>query len=143
MDYFHLHLPEETILGMSNLALAHLGDAVYELMVRSRLCAKGLPTPKQLHQATISYVSAPAQARAVTYILASLTDAERDIFRRGRNAHLQAIPQHATREEYRTATALETLFGWLYLEGQQARLCALFDKMMEKLEQEPGCEVCH
>ena len=136
MDYFQLNMGPNAILGMSNLALAHLGDAVYELMVRSCLCVNGVPTSKKLHQATISYVAAPAQAKAVARILPMLTEEEADVFRRGRNAHFATVPQHATREEYRAATGLETLFGWLYLQGQRDRLCTLFDQMIEIPEKE-------
>ena len=134
MDYFQLKLEQDAILGMSNLALAHLGDAVYELMVRSYLCVCGVPTSKKLHQATVSYVSAPAQAKAAAGILPLLSEEETAVFRRGKNAHFAAVPQHATREEYRMATGLEALFGWLYLHGRRDRLCRLFDEMMAGLE---------
>lgn len=142
MDYFQLQASPDEILGMSNLALAHLGDAVYELMVRSYLCLHGVPTSKKLHQATISYVSAPAQAKAMGRILPLLTEEEADVFRRGRNAHFAAVPQHATREEYRTATGLEALFGWLYLQGRRDRLCVLFNQMMETGAEEREAEAC-
>ena len=142
MDYFQLQVPPDEILGMSNLALAHLGDAVYELMVRSYLCTHGVPTSKKLHQATISYVSAPAQARAAGQILPLLTEEEENVFRRGRNAHFAAVPQHATREEYRTATGLEALFGWLYLNGRRERLCELFDQVMAADEVHKEAEIC-
>ncbi|MGI6498766.1 MAG: Mini-ribonuclease 3 [Oscillospiraceae bacterium] len=141
MDYFQLQLDRTALLGMSNLALAHLGDAVYELMVRSRLCVEGVPTSKKLHQATVSYVAAPAQAKAAARILPLLTEEEADVFRRGRNAHFATVPQHATREEYRTATAVEALFGWLYLQGRRDRLCTLFDQMMGEGE-EKGAAQC-
>ena len=141
MDYFQLDLTEDAILGMSNLALAHLGDAVYELMVRSRLCVSGVPTAKKLHQATVSYVAAPAQAKATVDILPLLSEQEMAVFRRGKNAHFAAVPQHATREEYRMATGLEALFGWLYLHGQRDRLCMLFDAMMAGSEAKEA-EVC-
>jgi ribonuclease-3 family protein len=141
MDYFQLQLDQSAILGMSNLALAHLGDAVYELMVRSYLCVTGVPTSKKLHQATVAHVSAPAQAKAAARILPLLTEEEADVFRRGRNAHFVTVPQHATREEYRTATALESLFGWLYLQGRWDRLCALFDQMIgpHEAKEAEGC----
>ena len=142
MDYFQLQASPDEILGMSNLALAHLGDAVYELMVRSYLCVHGIPTSKKLHQATVSYVSAPAQAKAMERILPLLTEEEKDVFRRGRNAHFAAVPQHATREEYRVATGLEALFGWLYLKGCRNRLCELFDQMMTPAEEKREAEAC-
>ncbi len=131
MDYFCLHASPENINTISNLGLAHLGDAVYELMVRSWLCLHGKATAKGLHKAAIRYVAAPAQARLVEKILPGLSPEEQDIFRRGRNASPHTIPQNASRGEYQTATALEALFGWLYLRGATDRLNELFAQMME------------
>ena len=131
-DYFHLEATQETINTISNLGLAHLGDAVYELMVRSWLCLHGKATAKGLHRAAVHYVAAPAQAQRVERILPLLTGEEQDVFRRGRNASPHSIPQNASREEYQTATALEALFGWLYLKGRNDRLNELFARMMEE-----------
>lgn len=131
MDYFSLHTSQETNNAISNLGLAHLGDAVYELMVRSWLCLHGRATAKGLHKAAIRYVAAPAQARLVEKILPDLSPEEQDVFRRGRNASPHTIPQNASRGEYQTATALEALFGWLYLRGETDRLNDLFGRMME------------
>ena len=130
-DYFHLMAHRESLNAISNLGLAHLGDAVYELMVRSWLCLHGKATAKGLHKAAVRYVAAPAQARLVGKILPDLTTEEQDVFRRGRNASPHAIPQNASRGEYQTATALEALFGWLYLRGENQRLNELFERMME------------
>ena len=132
VDYFHLNASQETISTISNLGLAHLGDGVFELMVRSWLCLHGKATAKGLHKAAVSYVAAPAQARMAEKIKPILTGEERDVFRRGRNASPHSIPQNASREEYQTATALEALFGWLYLQGQHDRLNELFGAMMEE-----------
>ena len=129
--YFHLMAHRESLNAISNLGLAHLGDAVYELMVRSWLCLHGKATAKGLHKAAVRYVAAPAQARLVGKILPDLTTEEQDVFRRGRNASPHAIPQNASRGEYQTATALEALFGWLYLRGENQRLNELFERMME------------
>lgn len=129
-DYFALSANRETLLGISNLGLAHLGDAVFELMVRSKLCLEGKATAKGLHKATVKYVAAPSQARMAEKILPLLTEEEADVFRRGRNASPHSIPQSASREEYQTATALEALFGWLYLQGCRDRLNELFDIML-------------
>lgn len=130
-DYFELNVNENMINTISNLGLAHLGDAVYELMVRSWLCLQGKATAKGLHRAAVHYVSAPAQAERVQRILPELTEEEQDVFRRGRNASPHSIPKYASREEYASATALEALFGWLYLKGQKERLNELFSRMME------------
>jgi len=131
-DYFHLNAAPGLLDTISSLGLAHLGDAVYELMVRSWLCLHGKATAKGLHKAAVRYVAAPAQARMTERIKPLLTGAEADVFRRGRNASPHSIPQNASREEYQTATALEALFGWLYLRGERERLNELFGIMMEE-----------
>lgn len=132
MDYFHLNQSADQIRAVSNLGLAHVGDCVYELMIRSWLCLQGKATNRGLHKATVKYVSAPAQARAAEKILSQLTQEEMDVFRRGRNSSPHTIPKAATREEYQAATALEALFGYLWLQGETARLNELFDAMMEE-----------
>ena len=110
IDYFHLNMDAEQLLNLSSLGLAHLGDGVYELMVRSWLCLHGKATARNLHRATVGYVAAPAQALRAERILPLLTQEEADVFRRG---------------------ALEALFGWLYLQGRTDRLNQLFSTMME------------
>ena len=131
-DYFHLAASREAIGQISSLGLGHLGDAVYELMVRSWLCLHGKATAKGLHKAAVHYVAAPAQARMVEKIKPLLTEEEQDVFRRGRNASPHSIPQNASRGEYQAATALEALFGWLWLRGEKERLNQLFEVMMEE-----------
>ena len=132
MDYFHLNQSDDQIRVVSNLGLAHVGDCVYELMVRSWLCVHGKATNRGLHKATVKFVSAPAQAKAAEKILPMLTQEEADVFRRGRNASPHAVPKAASREEYQTATAVEALFGYLWLKGQTQRLNELFEPMMEE-----------
>ena len=131
-DYFSIALPEDNIRAISSIGLAHIGDGVYELLVRTYLCAHGKATGKGLHRATVDLVRAPEQARRAQRILPLLTEAEQEVFRRGRNAHVHSIPQHASRAEYQQATALEALFGWLYLRGPRARINELFVYMMEE-----------
>ena len=131
-DYFSIALPEDNIRAISSIGLAHIGDGVYELLVRTYLCAHGKATGKGLHRATVDLVRAPEQARRAQRILPLLTEAEQEVFRRGRNAHVHSIPQHASRAQYGTATALEALFGWLYLRGHRARINELFVCMMEE-----------
>ena len=131
MDYFHLSLGHDEIAAISSLGLAHVGDGVFELMVRSWLCVHGKATNRGLHKATVQYVAAPAQARAAAKILPMLTQEEEAVFRRGRNASPHTIPKAASREEYQTATAVETLFGYLWLRGETDRLNELFAVMME------------
>ena len=134
MDYFHLSDRQDIIEHISALGLDHLGDGVYELMVRAYLCLQGKATNAGLHKAAVKYVAAPAQAKLVHAILPLLTEEEQAIYRRGRNSHTAAVPKGATVGEYHTATALESLFGWLYLQGKTDRLNELFDVMMEEAD---------
>ena len=126
-----MSMREKETGAVSSLGLAHIGDAVYELMVRTYLVTRGKETNRSLHRATVALVSAGAQARAAERIMPRLTEEERDVFRRGRNAKVHAIPRAATHDEYHTATALEALFGYLYLRGRMERLNELFDAAME------------
>ena len=112
-DYFHPQMTQQELLAMSSLALAHIGDAVFELLVRTKLCVEGGTTNGRLHQATIALVQAPAQARFALRIQPLLTPEESAVYRRGRNAHPHGIPKHATPGEYARATGLEALFGAL------------------------------
>jgi ribonuclease-3 family protein len=129
-QYFSIQLPDDEIRAISSIGLAHLGDAVYELLVRTYLCAHGKATGKGLHRATVELVRAPAQADAAEKILPMLTEEEQAVFRRGRNANVQSIPKNASRAQYQQATALEALIGWLYLRGEKARIEELFAVMM-------------
>ena len=131
-DYFHLHAEPDEIRAVSSLGLAHLGDGVFELMVRSWLVLHGKATSRGLHKATVHFVAAPAQAAMAKKLEGVLTEEEQDVFRRGRNTSPHTIPKAASREEYQTATALEALFGYLYLQGRTDRLTELFTLMMEE-----------
>lgn len=131
-DFFHLNMPRDELLNLSSLGLAHLGDSVFEVMVRSWLCLHGKAKAKDLHRATVAYVAAPAQAQRAQRILPLLSEEEQDVFRRGRNTAPHSVPKAASRGEYQAATALEALFGWLYLQGRTQRLNELFAIMMEE-----------
>ncbi len=130
-DYLNVKMPEQDIATISTLGLAHVGDGVYELMVRSWIACRGRLTSSGLHRETVKYVRAPAQAEAVERISNMLTDAERAVYRRGRNAHVNSVPKNAQVGQYHAATGLECLFGWLYLHGEHARLNELFETIME------------
>lgn len=131
-DHFEIHMTEDQLRGLSSIALAHMGDAVYELLVRGWLCQHGKATGRGLHQATIRLVRAEYQAACAEKILPRLTEEELAVFRRGRNAQVHTVPHHASRAQYGTATALEALFGWLYLSGRRQRVSELFDVIMEE-----------
>ncbi len=131
MDYLSAALGDDEIRAISSIGLAHLGDAVYELMVRSFLCVHGKATGKGLHRATVALVCAAKQSELSERILPLLTEAEQDVFRRGRNANVHTVPKSVDRAAYQAATAVEALFGWLYLRGEKKRLNELFAVMME------------
>lgn len=130
-NYFPITLGDTEIQKISSLGLAHMGDAVYELMVRAWLCAHGKETSRGLHAAAVSYVSANAQAAAAGRLQPMLTEEERVVYRRGRNTRVNSVPSRSTIEQYHAATALEALFGYLYLKGRAERLNQLFETIME------------
>ena len=108
-------------------ALAYLGDCVIELCVRRYLVTDlGLSTSAHLNEKALDYVRAPMQAEAMKNILPHLTDEEAAYFRRGRNMGHSSVPKRASVSEYRTATGMETLFGYLHLTGQTDRINTLF-----------------
>ena len=117
----------DDLRDISVLGLAHVGDAVFELMIRTWLCTQGASTAKRLHGGAGAFVSARAQAAAASHILQVLNDEERAVYKRGRNAHANSVPRSSTYEEYHIATGIEALFGHLYLKGHTDRLGELFD----------------
>ena len=127
MDYFHLCAGQDTMEQISVLGLAHLGDGVYELMVRAWLCLHGKATNKGLHRAAVTYVSAPAQAQRAQKILPVLTQEEQDgIFRylvEGGDLSLYGLTNAVTRmsqdvDSYDRATALEWI-GWQVMQRRE------------------------
>ena len=131
-NYFAPQLTPDQLRAISSIGLAHMGDAVFEILVRTWLCEQGKATGKGLHQATIRMVCAESQAEKAERILPVLTEEELAVFKRGRNAHVKSVPGHASRAQYGEATALEALFGWLYLAGRKERINELFRAMMEE-----------
>ncbi len=111
---------------LSPLALAFVGDGVYELLARQQLLARGSAPVGRLHSRTVELVSAAAQARAYRLVAPLLSPEEDAIYRRGRNANSTRSPRHTDPAVYRCATGMEALFGWLYLTGRVARLEQLF-----------------
>ena len=128
---FETILTDDQLRATSSIGLAHMGDAVFEVLVRTWLCANGKATGKGLHQATIRLVCAESQAEKAQRILPELTEEELAVFRRGRNAQVHSVPGHASRAQYSEATALEALLGWLWLKGRKERIGQLFQMMME------------
>lgn len=107
-------------------ALAYLGDCVLELCVREHLVDLGLSTSAHLNAAALDYVRAPKQAEAMKKLLPVLTEEEASYFRRGRNIGHSNVPKNSTVSEYRAATGMEALFGYLHLTGQKDRIYELF-----------------
>lgn len=131
MSAIHKPLDGDGLAALGVLNLAHVGDAVYELLVRDHLARKGAVKIADQHKRTIAFVSATAQAAAMETILPHLTEEEHKLYRRGRNARVHGVPAGSTIAEYHAATALEALFGWLWLTGQPARIQELFDIILE------------
>ena len=120
---------------LSPLTLAFLGDGVYEVFVREYLVGKGNCPVKKLHSRAVELVCCEAQSKALTEQLWELlTEEEQAVATRGRNAHVGHVPKNAEVADYHGATALETLFGYLYLKGETARLRELFDLILEGIE---------
>ena len=130
-DLFQMNFTTLQVNAISNLGLAHVGDGVYELLVRTWLCTQGDQTVLKLHKDSVNLVKATAQAKFVDKILPVLTEDEQAYYRRGKNAHSHAAPKSASPKEYAKATGLECLFGALYLLGRTDRLNELFQIMME------------
>ncbi len=123
-------MEEQALRQCSPLALAHMGDSVYELMTRGYLTSSGLVTSRNLHRETIRLVCAGAQAAGAHVIQPMLTEEEDAIFRHGRNAKPKTIPKSSSPMEYALATAVESLFGWLYLRQRYDRLNELFAALL-------------
>ncbi len=126
---------DKSVSAYSPLALAYLGDAVYELYVREHILRTYNASPKMMNKAAVQYVSARSQAAMTENILPLLTEEEADIFRRGRNAHPASTAKNASVQEYRSATALEAVFGYLYLLGREERIRELLAAGMTENEE--------
>ncbi|RWZ52142.1 ribonuclease III [Halobacillus fulvus] len=127
---------------MKSLALAYMGDSVYELHVREHLLEKGKVQPQQLHQAAVKFVSAKAQAKVVEYWQeqSMLTEEEEGVLRRGRNAKSGSVPKNTSVQTYRYSTAFEAVLGFLYLDKQEERLHELIHSAIQLIEERSGEE---
>ena len=116
-----IRTPEEVNM-LSPLTWAYVGDCVYELYIRTKLVNETNLKPHKLHIEAIKYVKAKAQAELLQKIYDKLTDEEKDIVRRGRNAENHHLPKNSNVQEYMHATAFEALIGYLYLTNQNKRI---------------------
>lgn len=124
-------IPE--INTLSPLTLAFIGDSVYEMFVRTKILSMGNRPANELHKIAVGYVKAKAQATAAHKILETLSDAELEIYKRGRNTNIHTVPKNADMADYRHATALEALIGYLYIKGEEERLSEILNLAFDEL----------
>jgi ribonuclease-3 family protein len=125
-----LELPDTDIKSYSGLALAYIGDAIYELVIRTYVVEQGNAPVNKLHKQVVKMVQATAQAKLYHIIQDVLTEEEDAIYKRGRNSKSFTSAKNTDIVEYRTATGLEALFGYLYLTGQTTRLLELISPVL-------------
>ncbi len=129
-------IEEKDIRTYSPLTLAFLGDAVYELVIRTLVVGKGNTSPAKLHKTSSSFEKAAAQSALLDRIEEKLTDDEMDFVRRGRNSKPRTMAKNASTKDYLKATGLETLIGYLYIKGDEERLFYLMEKGLEGKEED-------
>lgn len=134
LEEIHSFFPTEKrdIRSFSPLALAYLGDAVFEIIIRTLVTEKAKGPVKKFHAKSSSLVNAKSQAMLVNAMLDDLTEEEMAAFRHGRNAKASSVAKNADIHDYRNATGLESLFGYLYLTGQTNRALELLEHAMQK-----------
>lgn len=123
----NLKLTEREVNQYSPLSLAFLGDGVYDLLVRERILRMANLPAAKLHSIKVERVCAEYQSKAVDVIMPVLTEKEQAVFKRGRNATGNTVPKHSSTADYRRATAVECLFGYLHLIGEEERIKELFE----------------
>lgn len=130
---FKLEKPisKEEALALHPMALAFIGDAVQSLYARTRVTVGKTSKTGTLHQEVIKVVSAISQAAEAEKLLPLFDETEQDIFRRARNCKIQTSAKHADMSEYRRASGLEAVFGYLYLTGNEERLDLFLSKCFE------------
>ena len=131
LDLFNRNRAIEEVKKLSPLTWAYVGDAVYELYVRTHLTNTTNLKPHELHIKSIKYVKAKAQAELLQQLEDILTEEEKDIVRRGRNTQTHHIAKNATMQDYMYSTAFEALIGYLYLTKQDTRLNELLLKALK------------
>ncbi|HIZ78971.1 MAG TPA: ribonuclease III [Candidatus Lachnoclostridium stercorigallinarum] len=128
-----LELEERDPNGYSPLVLAYIGDGVYELVIRTKVVNRGNTQVNKMHKVTSGLVKAQTQAQMYLLLEEELTEEERAVYRRGRNAKSATMAKHATMRDYRMATGFEALMGWLYLSGRLDRLTELVSLGLKKM----------
>ena len=130
---FFESLDPQTAGTYSPLALAFVGDAVYEQFIRTKILLMANTSANKLHHRAVHFVKASAQSSAMKALMPLLTEEEEEIFKRGRNAHSASVPKNADVTEYRAATGFEALIGYLYLTARQERLQEVMLKAFEAI----------
>lgn len=135
-DYLNeqFNIKAQDIRTYSPLTLAYIGDAIFDVIIRSILVNKGNTAVNKLHTRASSIVKATTQARIVAAVMDELTEDEKDIYRRGRNSKPHTKAKNATTMDYLEATGFEAVMGYLYLKNDMDRACALVKLGIEKLE---------
>ncbi len=129
-EWIKIDKTEEEINLLSPLTWAYVGDCVFELYIRTNLVNQTHLKPHKLHIESIKYVKAQAQANILKEIEKNLTEEEKEIVRRGRNAESHHLPKNAKVQDYRYATAFEALIGYLYLTKKRERLKEILTLIM-------------
>lgn len=126
-------LTGKDIRTYSPLALAYIGDGVYELIIRTIVVRRINRPVNELHKSTTAYVNAESQARLIEVLLEGLTEEEQSVYRRGRNAKVSSASRHTSIADYHKSTGFEALIGYLYLTDQMDRALELVKRGLEKL----------
>lgn len=127
-------MEEKDIRSYSPLVLAYIGDGIYDLVIRSMMVGKGNTHVNELHRSTSQLVKAHAQSEMIGALLPELTEEERSVYKRGRNAKSPTMAKNATMADYRRATGFEALMGYLYLENQMDRMMELILSGLDKTQ---------
>jgi ribonuclease-3 family protein len=132
MEAVFYHPPSKPPGEMNPLTLAYAGDAIYELFIRGYVISRPNHRPNEMHRTAVKYVSAKAQAAALAEL--ALSEAERDVVRRGRNAKSGTAPKNTDIAQYRHSTAFECLLGYLYYTGEHDRLREIMEQAVQIIE---------
>lgn len=127
-------IEQQDIRTYSPLTLAYIGDAIFELVIRTVLVERKNTQPEKLHKAATKIVKAETQALMIEVLKEELTEKELAVYKRGRNAKAVTRAKNASMSEYRRATGFEALMGYLYLNGEMERMLELIHKGVEKAE---------
>ena len=122
---------EQDVMAYSPLTLAYIGDAMYDLIIRSVVVERGNRAANDLHKRTTRYVKAEAQAKMIVALQEELTEEEEAVYKRGRNAKSYTSAKNASIGDYRKATGFEALMGFLYLTDQMDRMLYLVKRGIE------------